>query len=187
MPEDAECPACSGASVRPGERTVVTAPAVTSSRRRAPPALWARAVRVVTDAAIDTLAGSFCAILQANPGALAIDAALPVESLIRARTGAPGPRKVSGGPTAGCATSPPDVKAAAGRPPLAETWRSEPSEVTVRLPSRSVRSTFALIAWSRSTVAGLGCPYGLPSPALMSATLGCSASRRALVVAVRLP
>ena len=50
--------------------------------------------------------------------------------------------------------------------------RSWPSVLTWRSPSRSVRSTRAPCARSRSMVSGAGCPYGLPVPALTIATRG---------------
>ena len=74
-----------------------------------------------------------------------------------------------------------------GRGPVEETRRSAPSVVTVTVPSVSVRRTLAPVARTRSIVCRLGCPYGLPVPALTIATRGTRARSSASVVAVPLP
>jgi hypothetical protein len=81
----------------------------------------------------------------------------------------------------------PSCAALAGRPPVDATRRSLPSVETWSVPSRSVRKTRAPSSDRRATVRGAGCPYGLPSPALISATRGASASTNAWEVAVPLP
>lgn len=71
--------------------------------------------------------------------------------------------------------------------PLVVTRRPSAVSSTDTVPSRSVRSTRAPDACSRASVDGAGCPYGLPVPADATATRGRTASRKASVVAVRLP
>jgi hypothetical protein len=95
----------------------------------------------------------------------AVDAALADDALAgatvldrRAATGSAGACPVCRGAIEAWATSVFGVESAVVRPPLVETWRSEPSDVTVRLPSRSVRSTWAPIVSRRLIVSGLGCP-----------------------------
>ena len=75
----------------------------------------------------------------------------------------------------------------AARAPSARTTIPSRLNVTLTDPSRSVRWTSAPIARSRSSVGFVGCPYGLPTPAEMIATRGRATSRKAWVVAVRLP
>ena len=74
-----------------------------------------------------------------------------------------------------------------GRPPLDLTEIPVASNLTVTLPSRSVRNTRAPRASTRANVAGDGWPYGLPAPADATATVASAASRKASVEAVRLP
>lgn len=73
------------------------------------------------------------------------------------------------------------------RPALVRTSSSRPSVSMVTLPLVSVRKVWAPTAASRSRACRVGCPYGLSSPALTTATRGRSAARKASVVAVRLP
>lgn len=59
--------------------------------------------------------------------------------------------------------------------------------VTVTVPSRSVRNVLAPAAASRSSVTRDGWPYGFPAPAEATAIRGRTAAMKASVVAVRLP
>lgn len=77
--------------------------------------------------------------------------------------------------------------AAADRPPSAHTVIPAASNPTTTVPSRSVLSTLAPDAASRSRVAWAGWPYGFPVPAEATATVGRVASTNAWVVAVLLP
>ena len=90
-----------------------------------------------------------------------------------------------------CAVAAADADAAAPRSVAARGSRPitgpEAWKVTVTVPSTSVRYTLAPVATSRSTVARVGCPYGLSAPAEAMATRGRTASRNASVLAVRLP
>lgn len=61
------------------------------------------------------------------------------------------------------------------------------SNPTVTVPSRSVRSTRAPTAASRSSVERAGWPYVLSAPAEATATRGRTAATNGSVVAVRLP
>jgi hypothetical protein len=65
---------------------------------------------------------------------------------------------------------------ATDRPPSARTVIPDGSKPTTIVPSRSVRSTRAPAAASRSSVAFAGWPYGLPAPAEATATRGRTAS-----------
>ena len=73
------------------------------------------------------------------------------------------------------------------RPPVAWTRRSSTVGLDGHAAVGSVRKTRAPTAASRSSACRVGCPYGLPVPALTTATRGRRAARKASVEAVRLP
>ena len=79
------------------------------------------------------------------------------------------------------------ASAATRRGPVVRTLTDGPSNETSTVPSVSVRYVARAIAWSRSIVAGAGCPYGLPLPDETTATRGRTASRNAGVLEVREP
>ena len=80
-----------------------------------------------------------------------------------------------------------NAAAATRRGPAVRTLMDGPSNETSTVPSVSVRYVARAIAWSRSMVAGAGCPYGLPSPDETTAKRGRTASRNAGVLDVREP
>ena len=62
-----------------------------------------------------------------------------------------------------------------------------PSSATSTVPLRSVRAIRAPMLESRARVAEVGWPYGLPSPAEITAIAGCTVARNGSVDDVRLP
>ncbi|MBA3235466.1 MAG: hypothetical protein H0T59_05670 [Chloroflexi bacterium] len=98
-------------------------------------------------------------------------------------------REASGraGETRAAGGDPDGATVRTGRGPSTRTVIPAASNPTTTVPSWSVRSTRALAAVSRSIVALVGWPYGLPDPAEATASRGRTASTNAWVVAVRLP
>jgi hypothetical protein len=90
---------------------------------------------------------------------------------------------VAGGAAAAKTAAP----AATGRAPSVRIVIPDASNPATTVPSRSVRSTRAPAAASRSIVDLAGCPYGFPAPAEATATAGRTVSTNACVVAVLLP